>query len=403
MSEAMKTRSKASRFYLLTTVSSVALISSALGANLALADEYSKEPALWIEIGLQFDRILDSTDSFALPVGSMVSPAGYTGPLVSGLNLPRSQTENGKITFEPGGTDWVFSASVTYGRSGGRGKVSKVAQGTATSFVTYKLSYPHTPVSNRTTRKPLPVMSKFDTTVIDSESHLVVDFQAGKDVGLGLFGHDSAATLSAGVRFAHFAQSRRLNNLLETNGIHFQSSTYITHVWPGYRTFRRVLWDSIAASDSASQSFAGAGPSVTWQASIPLKGDERRGGEFQLDWGVNAAILFGKQKTKEEHRSSSTYRCYSAGPIHRYQPGACARPLVQHSPQTSQARSSKNVTVPNLGGFAGISYRLKNFKASFGYKADYFFRAVDTGITGQRDATRSFQGPYASISIGVGD
>ncbi len=42
-------------------------------------------------------------------------------------------------------------------------------------------------------------------------------------------------------------------------------------------------------------------------------------------------------------------------------------------------------------------------KISLGYKADFFFGAIDGGIDARKNENRAFFGPYASISIGLGD
>ena len=58
--------------------------------------------------------------------------------------------------------------------------------------------------------------------------------------------------------------------------------------------------------------------------------------------------------------------------------------------------------VPNLGGFAGFSVKYPNAKVSFGYKADFFFGAMDGGNDVRRVEDIGFHGPYASASIGLG-
>jgi hypothetical protein len=63
---------------------------------------------------------------------------------------------------------------------------------------------------------------------------------------------------------------------------------------------------------------------------------------------------------------------------------------------------SRSVVVPNVGVLAGFSFRYPNAKVSFGYRADMFFGAMDMGID-QRDVKdRTFHGPFASVSIGLG-
>ena len=58
--------------------------------------------------------------------------------------------------------------------------------------------------------------------------------------------------------------------------------------------------------------------------------------------------------------------------------------------------------MPNLGGFAGISVKYPNAKISLGYRADFFFGAVDAGIDARRTKDLGFNGPFATISIGLG-
>jgi hypothetical protein len=55
-----------------------------------------------------------------------------------------------------------------------------------------------------------------------------------------------------------------------------------------------------------------------------------------------------------------------------------------------------------LGGFAGISYIFPNARLNLGYRADFFFGAMDGGIDTRITETRGFFGPYAAISIGLG-
>ena len=63
---------------------------------------------------------------------------------------------------------------------------------------------------------------------------------------------------------------------------------------------------------------------------------------------------------------------------------------------------SRSVVVPNLGGFAGLSMNYPNAKVSFGYRADFFFGAMDTGIDARHSSNVGFHGPFATISIGLG-
>ena len=64
---------------------------------------------------------------------------------------------------------------------------------------------------------------------------------------------------------------------------------------------------------------------------------------------------------------------------------------------------SHTVTVPNLGGFAGLSVKYANAKVSFGYRGDFFFGAMDDGIDARRSKDVAFHGPFATISVGLGE
>jgi hypothetical protein len=62
---------------------------------------------------------------------------------------------------------------------------------------------------------------------------------------------------------------------------------------------------------------------------------------------------------------------------------------------------SHSVVVPNIGGFAGMSLKFPNAKISLGYRADFFFGAMDGGIDARKTYDRNFYGPFATISIGL--
>jgi hypothetical protein len=63
---------------------------------------------------------------------------------------------------------------------------------------------------------------------------------------------------------------------------------------------------------------------------------------------------------------------------------------------------ARNVVAPNLGGFAALSYRFTNAKLSMGYRADFFFNALDRGIDVRQSTTLGYHGPFATVSIGLG-
>ena len=380
--------SRISRNRLLATVSSLALIISVGGIEPSLA---SDKPSIWIEYGWDFENIRDSASDFGVPLGPTI-PQGFT-PFSQKLGLARSYSDEGKITFQPDGSDWVFSASVRYGRS--KGKKSRVNQTLApiptTSFATYIVTYSRFPSYNRSWIKHIDQnRNKLSAGANDVEGHLILDFQAGKDVGIGLFGRGSTSTLSGGVRFAHFNVSRH-TSANATQGVFFTTTHHTTQRSGGVFAYQRERWDLLSMNGGESQHFGGIGPAIQWNASARLWGDSQDAISF--DWGANAALLFGRQKKKIYHQSATSFGCYGRN---------C--PVIPPTyTNHGDVRTSKNITVPNVGGFAGFSINDPNLKISFGYRADLFMNAVDVGLDTRKSSNLLFHGPYASVSIGLGN
>ncbi len=132
------------------------------------------------------------------------------------------------------------------------------------------------------------------------------------------------------------------------------------------------------------------GPSLSLKNTTGLLGTVDDG-QLALDWGMNAAVLFGRQKAESSHHSTIN---------HYFGRGLAALPTVAVHPLVTHSRS-RMVTVPNIGGFAGLSYRIQNAKVSAGYRADFFFAARDVGIDTRSTANVGFHGPFATISIGL--
>ena len=354
MSELMNERvnGKDFRLRLLTTVSALALTASIYGGQPASAsDDDTDRPVVWIELGGQLERLDGSQTPFAPPFFDTVTKGGLVPPLVAGKPSIYSNGGEGTISFMPDGSDWVFSGSVRYGRSNGRKFVHQQFKGLITQFTLegYHLTKTAPP--------------RYEQTVADnSETHVIVDFQAGKDVGMGLFGGTS--TVSAGLRFAQFSAKSDVT-------IHAQPDAgFALGTVIGLR-LPFVHYHQYFGSAQRAASFKGIGPSLSWNGSTPLHGNSREG-EIALDWGMNAAILFGSQKAREHHRSSGSYQYHVNGAFSSY---------TFHLPtHHGTGNRSRSVVVPNVGGFASLSMRYLNTKASLGYRGDLFFGAMDGGL-----------------------
>lgn len=351
MSEVMQTERRWSlRHGLLLTASSAAILVIAGGARA----EDANRPTVWIELGGAFDWIGNDAHGWVPP--NLTDPITHASPEPFGQSPNIGYDFDGAISIHPRHSDWTFSAAVRYGRAK-RGPINVHDQ-------TYKEK------PGFFSKYHLTTYAFLNATEKTSSTHAVIDFKAGKDVGLGL-SRDGESTLNVGIRVAQLTE-------------HAEGTMTAFSTLPVKYASGKVIHDAEA---TFARSYTGVGPSVSWEGADPLLGSMEDG--VTVDWGVNAAVLFGRQKANIAlHAKDAKFYGYG----------------VHTTLFESDAAPNRNrtVVVPNLGGFAGLSWRLPNGKVSFGYRADFFFGAIDGGLNGSEKETRSFHGPFASVSIGLG-
>ena len=345
------------------------------------SDADNGRPPLWVEVGGNFDQLRADHQLFDPPFLASI-PSGY-GSQLSPQKAPALGLDwEAKLSFEPNDSDWVFSAGARYGRAHGNRNLHEQTNLSKT-FVGAVVPFQYQPRYS-------------DAQFSNSESHAMLDFLAGKSVGLGMLGLPGSAVLSGGARYAAFASKSSMlihsspDDALRTNG-------------PKYRYHR------YAGKFDAVRSFHGIGPAVDLNASTPFLGNEQDG-EIALDWGANGAVLFGRQRAGGRHSTGGNYYCYSGfGGAFVGRTGCPANFRVYNTKfyhtgyqRTKSFNRSRMVTVPNIGAFVGLSMKYQNAKVSFGYRVDEFFGAMDGGIDTRKSENMGFFGPYANISIGVG-
>jgi hypothetical protein len=376
MSELVENKRRADiRLQLLTTVSALALISTTFGV--ARADNIADKPTVWIELGGQFEQIATDQESFNPPFAFLES---VTGPLRSGVaRIPPGAVQQplkgsfgaeSEASFQPQDTDWVFSARIRYGQSNGVKHLHESSQ-----------PQPYHLFSISVLRKD-PEFS--DAMGKQSERHATIDFQAGKDVGLGLLG---SSVMSVGVRVAQFHTDLSTN--LGRNPNNGGYKYFGTHALPTSNAH------DFRMNARATRSFHGIGPSLSWEGTTPVAGNADNA-EFIFDWGINAAVLFGRQRANISHR---TYEASHPRPS-QGNDNNLSLPVYTHA--TPVPARSRTVTVPNIGGMAGVSLRFPNAKVSLGYRGDFFFGAMDGGVDAVKKEKVGFYGPFATISVGLG-
>ena len=353
------------RYRLLVTVSSAAILACIVLAQKAKATEADGDhPTVWIEVGGAFDQMSAGETEWLPP--NLTPPISNPKPLPFG-KLPSIGLDiDLKVSFMPDNSDWVYSASIRYGRAQFGPKHSHDQTYKVRGYYTYFDHLPKTFLTNY----------DFANAAQQSRStHTIIDFMAGKDVGLGILG-GGKSVISVGIRIAKLNESAEGQLTAFTNAQARYSTGEVGH----------------KAELLAARNFTGMGPSVSWDASAPLAGSLSNG--LSIDWGVNVALLFGRQKANVSLRTRDT-QYY---PDHNYTPGH--QNVLSQSTQTPP--HAREVVVPNLGGFAGFSWCLPNFKVSLGYRADFFFGAIDGGLLTVQKETRGFYGPFTSVSVGLG-
>ncbi len=373
------------RWKLLATASAFALL-----GHMAEAVARDDEPQVWIELGGQLSRLDVSQEAF-LPEIMEDRPSTFHSSTKYEKLPHQSVDETGKISFRTG-SDWVFSAGVRYGRS-----LRKVDVNQQTHPAPFYAEIYHVPgYGDLVLGQHGPLASRFANTQMKAdESHLVLDFQAGKDVGLGLFGGSSQVNL--GVRFAQFDNKSNIALNSDPDWKRFYKYASYPSFWPNFvhwKAWGGEAYHHHSGNLQAERSFRGIGPSLSWNGSSPFLGN-RDDGELLLDYGASLAVLFGRQRAKVAHETSGNYHTrfmgYSSHGRH-----------IQTALAATAHTRSRTLIVPNVGAVAGVSYRIHDFKISAGYRADFFFNAMDGGNDARKSEKIGNYGPFASVSIGLG-
>jgi iron complex outermembrane receptor protein len=351
-------------------------------------DADNKRPQIWLTLGGDFAMMGASQQPYVPPFSSLIvsdlpTPAEIQKTPMAGFDWSAS------LSYQPDDSDWVLKAGIRYGRSLRKNNTHK-SQPLQTRDFKYqsgaKVQCPEVnPYPNYASLCRSAYINNFvDAQDRESERHMMIDFTLGKDVGIGMFGEGSKQTLSAGVRVAQFTSGN--------SGLFNSDPNY--YFGPKTGPFQKYH-NIYTAGMQEKRSFNGIGPEVTWDASSPVLGDPASG-QLALDWGINAAVLFGRQRVNIHHQRSqchfshaglqSLYTCYT----------------VPSQNKTETIKRSRSVTVPNLGGYLGLSVLYNDAKVSFGYRTDDFFGAMDGGEDNAKRFNRSFSGPYMNLSLGFG-
>ena len=385
MSELINTQNTRGEFrwQLLTTVSVLAFSGVLYAGDAAQAGDADR-PTVWIELGGQLERVQGMQDAFVPPFLETQPRPGFETTTPASTQRPARFAIGGeaKVTIAPKGTDWSFLGQVRFGRSNS----SKHDHMQTTAFKKTGLG---TNATGAHVPFYAPLTQYGDTVAANAERHLIVDFMAGKDVGLGL-GHNATATFDFGVRFAQFTSKSTVTIQNRENPTILRVPAPPNPFLPNLLKYNTTLThQTYYAHSNITRSFSGVGPSLSLTGSSPVLGNQEDV-QIAFDWGANAAVLFGRQKVRGNFATKgSLFTGFNYAPKSGY----------SHAAPVARSRST---IVPNVGGFAGLTFRHADAKVSFGYRADFFFGAMDAGVAARDSSTVSFHGPFATISIGLG-
>jgi outer membrane receptor protein involved in Fe transport len=385
--------------------------------NDLFTDSDGGKPRVWLTVGGNFNNVVAANNESYVPdyirpggapllIGLISRQPAGSAPAgtetmtqlmeASGFGSPSSYQKTpssgfdwqAQVEFQPADSDWVLKAGIRYGRSGRKQLAHKSEiPGTKTkgrpfpSYPSYPCTissfFPHYDVCHS------GVNRKFiDAQGNQREQHTIMDFEAGVNIGIGMFGKEGQGNISAGLRVAQF----KSDGHMDVNS----DAEYVFNPLMQYH-------DVYESRGNADRSFHGMGPEVTWEASQPFWGTPENG-QFTIDWGANAGLLFGRQSMNASHFSSYCHENFSN------EIRGCVT-AVNYGPGHSKVKTTRRTrrkVVPNLGGYIGASARYNNAKISFGYRADTFFGAMDGGQATAKDYNRGFYGPYMNVSIGLG-
>ncbi len=316
----------------LTGVSAVAL-AIMVGQGPALADGHERPSWLMLEFG--YDIYAGDEQGWTEIPGQIVR------------DIEPDDGLHGAVGFVTPWQDSAYDIGI-FARFGGSFNEDSSQTRTPTATVGPFASAPYNILGGTT-------YTGFSSASVDhEEKHVIVDFEARRDIGMG-GGID--VTAKAGFRFAYFDAETDTN-------------------------FSRISPTLGGLSEERNSTFIGFGPKLGFDAVVPMSGS------MQFDFSGDASLLFGDRERRVEATGT----------------GALAGLSVTDDDHSFRV-------VPTLGGTAGISFTpegLGGMKFTVGFKAEAFFNVYDQRVKfdpgggngrGEKNAHRFQFGPFARITI----
>jgi outer membrane receptor protein involved in Fe transport len=356
---------------------------------------------LTVEIGGQVQRQdapyatlhPDVADAFAAAINPLSS---------QNRNLDWGDGREIKLTWQPQGP-WSVSAAARFGKTNsGRTRDYRSQEGDkACAYVPTDTNYvdKYSLFCKPTGAKygPQNFATEINWSYAEAwnrEEHTLVDFEVGRDVGMGLGLQRSRA--SAGLRYAGFESDTTfmMYGVPDMNIPQGWRDSFLNSRSAYPASFHRY-----ESSIQAHREFKGAGPTISWDAARAVLGNEETG-HLDVDWSVKGGLLFGKQTTSVTGDERSGYW---TGPYYHSGGGSADLRYPTFEPSIPIAsHRAKSVTVPLVDLSLGLSYSVDGFRLGAGYRWERYFNVLDAGYTERKSYDRTFDGPYFKIAVGFG-
>jgi hypothetical protein len=299
-----------------------------------------------------------------------------------------------RLTYQPTGSVWKVSADYRYGRAntntarlhleeaaGPKQCAFPINTIFGQAFCNKDFSFGGGPPGEHYDARLFRAAVNFsDSSVKTNEDQEVVDFAVGRDVGFGAMGMNNG--ISAGLRYA---------SLKSTTDYEIRTVKRTLLDWWNRSN---ATQDTFTADLLAEREFEGLGPTLGWDAALPLLGSETSG-HLDVDWSITGGVLFGKTNTRVG--GDEAVQHYSGRYLYFPFP-KIGDPIVTEPP----AARKTDATVPVLDLSLGLSYEIQRMKVSTGYRWERYFNALDAGYAEHKDYDRTIDGPYFKIAVGFG-
>ena len=202
-----------------------------------------------------------------------------------------------------------------------------------------------------------------------NSSHFILDFEVGKDLGLGTTPWDEPKLKAvAGVRYARLTDNLEIDN-----------TTATTTAWTSTAGGPSVTAQASRTTRNMRRTFSGVGPRIGLTASLPIIKP------VTLDGSVGVAVLFGQAK------SWSTQNFYSGSSI-----------ASLSLDGTSHSSEDHGRGIVSLSFNVGPTFHLsQNVAISASYKYEAFYNALPANFDSTTQASKNviIQGPEVRLKL----